>query len=1540
MSIVVLVVFLSILASVICENINITCSTPALCAHTEIHCNNATICNIICSVEDACTASIIYHSSFNHQIQIHCLSRHSCNYLTLQYEPNMDVIPSINKSFILNSLVPSASTSITLSDIATFSELYVNCFSELSCYNMEININNPNFTNEIATNLNLTIDIHCSHVSSCKYLKLHVSKDWNNMKFTNVQWDNFLISLYCNNTLSCQHASIDTHNLQINSRRSSLSFADVFIYCMESDSTCLYLNIICPDLIKFSTIYDHLYQDTKCHITLMNSYQNQIQIISKHGAQMVDINCNNNDSLICEGVTVHCTENSNSYYCGMQYNKTQYGGNWYCDNYEIYYVFNHNYSYGCDEYIWLDNIAIIETSKIPNYENEAVLSCSRYNPSPFLHECHVFCDSDYACLNDIRCDNSTKCYIECIGLESCNTNSWATTIYCPNNPVNELNDDIICNIYVNPVVLESNYGRYYDNYFIYAYNQSIVDATISHLMSSYIFDFGMKSANLTILNSDNLIGWNEEYDIQSWWKVINMVKNETEFPSVLVNILCDRCYVDWLEVNGYNSVSNRNMSVYLSCIQCVGTEFSFRGIKSFEGNCYGNCSFASLEFTDTDAEFNCYQQDGCSGVDIYLKPSNVSSYTDDKYLYQFHLLQESPHIAFYSWYGFKQLIFDCTQNGSLCNPQLMDISFHCGYPDYFNTYYHYNTINETNCLQSNSLYASSIISLFEWQYSEENITAEIIYCSVYKSCHAANIHCAGVDCVIYCDGKYSCQNSRIYTHHQTQNSLKVYCTDYKACYYMKIHSNLINYVEINCMSAGSCASVTVYNSNNNHSDVGTKGLNITCYDIRETQAVIAADHKYQWPSCRRLEIYCPFIGCNVKLQNSLYADPYGVNIYYPQGFSELNLQCFFNNLTKVNTCYDVEYYCNLPDSKNAYDSTSYQYLSTFDKYNGSCIGGCCHYIFSHSPTTAPTIAPSLAPFADPTSSPTESPTSSPTRYPTSFQFDSYFSAKFYIISYPSLYESKSVIHNNIKESLEYSYLPASASWSYSEYLINITNITLVVNSNTINFTMQMFSDSQVLSHYIQYTQNSKDFQIAVSDVLQNKWNISNITFGLYPDSVVVIGLDKNVVTNLASYDYGSIVFISFASFIWIIAFISLLHTKNKLKCLNKISGIKACDDQQYANVISYGMQILDLYSDVAFSWELYEFSKSISNRKDHLIITILYWLSFSFWFIPWSINLMFAVMFEKCVDAKIFNIAHRNKHRLSIFTRNYFFTHSKVFAIFVIISGSVSATLQLINSRLFGHELFLSGFSKSRLSKMGKFRIVFTVAIENIPQFILQLAYYNYFNGMEGHNVVTFTFVVSTCCSIISILSSIMAYFVQRSHQPQYQTKFNIEITLIENAVSAFQIDRVETVFGDVSKSILKIEVLDKNVKKLHKRSNLRKVTKQNVAKCIGKLADNFEFLYCIEQIDGLTLHGLCSSDGHTELDTLFQNHKAALQRAIMKIYKLNKKDLPSTKFWKVDFIVYEDEERKKSVVGVEMMKIRNNKQHSEHSEQTDLYID
>ena len=102
-----------------------------------------------------------------------------------------------------------------------------------------------------------------------------------------------------------------------------------------------------------------------------------------------------------------------------------------------------------------------------------------------------------------------------------------------------------------------------------------------------------------------------------------------------------------------------------------------------------------------------------------------------------------------------------------------------------------------------------------------------------------------------------------------------------------------------------------------------------------------------------------------------------------------------------------------------------------------------------------------------------------------------------------------------------------------------------------------------------------------------------------------------------------------------------------------------------------------------------------------------------FFFVSYMSNIFFALKIHK--SSRV--IQNNNK------AKDYFQNNFKIFSFLVVISGSVYNSIQITACKLYGLRIFDSGLKKSDLKKFWIYKIILVTFFENVPEFILQIAY-------------------------------------------------------------------------------------------------------------------------------------------------------------------------------------------------------------------------
>eukprot|EP01084_Bolivina_argentea_P228394 385737_1 len=230
--------------------------------------------------------------------------------------------------------------------------------------------------------------------------------------------------------------------------------------------------------------------------------------------------------------------------------------------------------------------------------------------------------------------------------------------------------------------------------------------------------------------------------------------------------------------------------------------------------------------------------------------------------------------------------------------------------------------------------------------------------------------------------------------------------------------------------------------------------------------------------------------------------------------------------------------------------------------------------------------------------------------------------------------------------------------------------------------------------------------------------------------------------------------------------ISVIFTAVMCKCfVNKASQnkIKNVDDQRYVSVLLFFVQLVDMYSDALFTTQLYGYYIFGVSSYDNYIdrdttntFQKLFICSLSFILVPYILNFVSSIT----IVSRIQNDLLVNEH-----TKQWFNNKSKWYSIGVLLSGNSYRTLNLFNSNLFGINTFHCGLSKSQIQRFKSHHVAFTVLIENLPQFIIQMYFVFYLELM------TTTVIISSLSSIFNILFIVMStliLFVSNKHQQEF----------------------------------------------------------------------------------------------------------------------------------------------------------------------------
>eukprot|EP01084_Bolivina_argentea_P054773 100435_1 len=128
-----------------------------------------------------------------------------------------------------------------------------------------------------------------------------------------------------------------------------------------------------------------------------------------------------------------------------------------------------------------------------------------------------------------------------------------------------------------------------------------------------------------------------------------------------------------------------------------------------------------------------------------------------------------------------------------------------------------------------------------------------------------------------------------------------------------------------------------------------------------------------------------------------------------------------------------------------------------------------------------------------------------------------------------------------------------------------------------------------------------------------------------------------------------------------------------------------------------------------------------------------------------------------------------------------------VFVVTMLFSGSTYISALLLSSKLFAAEIFCSGLTKYELRKLSKLKMFGAVLAENFPQLIIQILY-----AVYKSDVPSIIFIMSFVSSLLSIVSAVLQYFMQRRSSNYTVVQYRVKIIKI-NALNLLKHEQRKT---------------------------------------------------------------------------------------------------------------------------------------------------
>eukprot|EP01083_Nonionella_stella_P267863 905138_1 len=296
--------------------------------------------------------------------------------------------------------------------------------------------------------------------------------------------------------------------------------------------------------------------------------------------------------------------------------------------------------------------------------------------------------------------------------------------------------------------------------------------------------------------------------------------------------------------------------------------------------------------------------------------------------------------------------------------------------------------------------------------------------------------------------------------------------------------------------------------------------------------------------------------------------------------------------------------------------------------------------------------------------------------------------------------------------------------------------------------------------------------------------------------------------------------------------------------------MKRNDDQSYEVIALYLLQCFDLYSDgilaaVLYDYYLYSDTQVDMDQQQRSFIALLWLVCALSTIVPYFVNIFTSI--------RIINKVSRERD-IPQFTKDYFDSYNNVYALFTLLSGGCYTTLALLNCKLFNLAIFNSGLSRYKLSQFEHFKIINTVILENCPQIAVQgLALYTF--GSEVNGVFGATIWASFISSFLSILLSVMVWFLRRTGNNEY---FRIQLDVsVAAAVAA-----AHTINGTVVSCITGMGTSDDYCTDVYsmrmiEKSRYRNKLGDEIANYLGIAKPNMEILSAFERQNRLRVNGI-----------------------------------------------------------------------------------
>ena len=322
-------------------------------------------------------------------------------------------------------------------------------------------------------------------------------------------------------------------------------------------------------------------------------------------------------------------------------------------------------------------------------------------------------------------------------------------------------------------------------------------------------------------------------------------------------------------------------------------------------------------------------------------------------------------------------------------------------------------------------------------------------------------------------------------------------------------------------------------------------------------------------------------------------------------------------------------------------------------------------------------------------------------------------------------------------------------------------------------------------------------------------------------------------------------------------FVGIIHCKTGI--LGGKFGMHTHDDFDWKAILNFCLQLWDFLSDVFLCYSIYDhWYQESFDSPDKPKYSYFFWVSFVFVFAPWLTNFVFLQWEKKRWqklaeemkltnsidednekndtknddnDTKENNINddednNNNTNNSNVDVNNmtpekqsikatyvWLSKNALLLTILCFLSGGATASLQVVNSKLFGMYMFDMGLSRYAIDRTARHKLWLTVAFENVPQIFISILYARILTGFEPTVVVALVSSVSSI--IIAIFTALLEY-------PKHYYSYQVIIQLaVKHGVTLSSNFRFTTSFasaiqeglGDDSKNVTIDKIFPYNVR-------------------------------------------------------------------------------------------------------------------------------